>query len=201
MVLVPERKTWLMIRKELGLTLVELIIAIVLCGVTLAAAMAGYNFIFAQTRANIERGNVGLQIAYALENIHLHTLSAVRVENASLFTESPLKLSENRTYCFEGEADIYNITPNKLGDNLGYCYYIDGQGNFIRNATNPVSLEVINETLVDSKYNPQILFSYVFPNEPNVLTVLINATGIAGRLDTQVSRQESMSFWFTNVKE
>ena len=180
--------------------MVELIIAIVLCGVTLAAAMAGYNFIFAQTKANMERGNAGLQIAYALENIHLHTLSAVSVENASLFTEIPLKLSEN-TFCFEGEEDIYNITPNKYGDNSVYCYYIDGQGNLIRNATNTTSLEVVNETLVDGKYSPQITFSYVPLNEPNVLTVLINATGITGRPDTQVSRRESMNFWFTNVKE
>lgn len=179
----------------------ELIIAIVLCSVAMAAAMAGYNFLFAQIKSNMERGNAGLQIAYALENIRLHTLSAISVKNASLFTESPPKLSENRTYCFEGEGDIYNITPNKYGDNLDYCYYIDGQGNLIRNATNTTSLEVTNETLVDGKYNPQITFSYESGNEPNVLTVLINATGITGRSDTQVSKNETMNLWFTNVKE
>lgn len=189
-------------REKNGLTLAELIIAVVLCGVAMAAAMAGYNFIFAQTRANMERGNAGLQIAYALENIRLHTLSAISVENSSLFTESPLKLNGTE-FCFEGEQDIYNITPNKFSDNLDYCYYIDGQGNLVRNATNATSV-VTNETLVDGKYEPQIIFSYTPYNEPNVLTVLINATGITaggGRADTRVSKQESMNLWFTNVKE
>lgn len=182
------------------MTLVELIIAIVLCSVAMAAAMAGYNFLFAQIKSNMERGNAGLQIAYALENIRLHTLSAISVKNASMFTESPLKLSENRTYCFEGEGDIYNITPNKYGDNLVYCYYFD-EGNLVRNATNATGVVTETETLVDGKYNPQITFSYEPGNEPNVLTVLINATGITGRSDTQVSKNETMNLWFTNVKE
>lgn len=184
--------------KENGLTLVELIIAVVLCGVAMAAAMAGYNFIFAQTRANMERGNAGLQIAYALENIRLHTLSAISVKNFSLLNDT--RISVDGLFCFDGEQDIYNITPNKFSDNLEYCYYLDGQGNLIRNATNTTGV-IINETLVDGKYNPQITFSYEPPNEPNVLTVLINATGITGRPDTQVSKQESMNLWFTNVKE
>lgn len=191
-----------MLRKESGLTLVELILAIMLCGVAMAAAMAGYNFLFVQIKSNMERGNAGLQIAYALENIRLHTLSAISVENSSLFTQSPLKLSENRTYCFDGEGDIYNITPNNYKDNLKYCYYLDsGSGNLMLNATNTTSITVTNETLIDGKYNPQIIFSYVPRNEPNALTVLINATGIDKRSDTQVSKNETMNLWFTKVKE
>lgn len=189
-----------MLRKKSGLTLVELIIAIVLCSVAMAAAMAGYNFLFAQIKSNMERGNAGLQIAYALENIRLHTLSAISVENTSLLNDTKLSVDGVDGFCFEGEGDIYNITPNKYGDNLIYCYYIDGQGNLIRNATNTTSV-VTNETLVDGKYNPQITFSYVSGNEPNVLTVLINATVITGRPDTTVSKNETMNLWFINVKE
>ena len=190
-----------MLRKVSGLTLVELIIAIVLCSVAMAAAMAGYNFLFVQIKSNMERGNAGLQIAYALENIRLHTLSAISVENSSLFTESPLKLSENRTYCFEGEGDIYNITPNNYNDNLKYCYYLDpGNGKLMPNATNATS-SVTNETLVDGKYKPGITFSYTPGNEPNVLTVAITANITTGRSDTQVSKNETMRLWFTNVKE
>lgn len=177
----------------------ELILAIVLCSVAIAAAMAGYNFLFTQIKSNMERGNAGLQIAYAMENIRLHTLSAVRVENASLFNDTKILEYE---FCFEGERDIYNITPNNDSDNLDYCYYLDGQGNLMRNATNTTSLVPTNEILVDGKYNPQIVFSYVSTNEPNVLTVLINATGITvggGRSDTQASKQESMQLWFTDV--
>ena len=194
-----------MLKRKSGLTLVELIIAIVLCSVAMAAAVAGYNFFFVQIKSNMERGNAGLQIAYALENIRLHTLSAVSVENSSLFTETPLKLSENRKYCFEGERDIYDITPDNYKDNLKYCYYLDpGNGRLMLNATNVASGVVVNETLVDGKYDPQITFSYEPLNEPNVLTVLINATGITaggGRADTRVSKNESMRLWFTNVKE
>ena len=186
------------IKTESGLTLVELIIAIVLCSVAMAAAMAGYNFLFVQIKSNMERGNAGLQIAYALENIRLHTLSAISVKNYSLLNDT--RISVDGLFCFEGEQDIYNITPNNFSDNLDYCYYIDGQGNLIRNATNATGA-VTNETLVDGKYNPGITFSYVPGNEPNVLTVLINATGIAERPDTMVSKNETMNLWFTNVKE
>ena len=188
-----------MLKRKSGLTLVELIIAIVLCSVAMAAAMAGYNFLFMQTKGNIERGNAGLQIAYALENIRLHTLSAIRVENGSLFTESPLKLNET-VFCFEGEQDIYNITPNKYSDNLEYCYYLDGD-KLMLNATNTTSGVTTSETLVDGKYNPGITFSYVPGNEPNVLTVAITANITTGRLDTQVSKKESMRLWFANTKE
>jgi len=187
------------IKTESGLTLVELIIAIVLCSVAMAAAMAGYNFLFVQIKSNMERGNAGLQIAYALENIRLHTLSAISVKNYSLLNDT--RISVDGLFCFEGEGDIYNITPNKDGDNLDYCYYIDGQGNLIRNATNTTSLEVTNETMVDGKYKPQITFSYVSGNEPNVLTVAITANITTGRSDTQVSKNETMRLWFTNVKE
>src|SRR3989338_10277586 len=182
-----------------GFTLVELILAIVLCGVAMAAAMAGYNFLFVQIKSNMERGNAGLQIAYALESIRLHTLSAVKVENASLFNGT--KLSEE-VFCFEGEQDIYNITPNKDSDNLGYCYYLDqSDKKLMLNATNATSGAVTNETLIDGKYDPQITFSYVSGNEPNVLTVAITANITTGRLDTQVSKNETMRLWFTNVEE
>ncbi len=184
-----------MLKRKSGLTLVELIIAIVLCSVAMAAAMAGYNFLFMQTKGNIERGNAGLQIAYALENIRLHTLSAIRVKNGYTLNEDD---GLSRTdFCFEGERDIYNITPNKYSDNLEYCYYIDSEDNLMLNATSGS----VNETLVDGKYKPQITFSYVSGNEPNVLTVLINATGITEREDTRVSKNETMNLWFTNVKE
>lgn len=180
-----------------GFTLAELIVAIVLCSVAMTAAMAGYNFLFVQIKSNIERSNVNLQMAYALESIKLHTLSAIAVKDGYILNDTSLSRPD---LCFRGEKDIYNITPSKDTDNLDYCYYLDGQGNLMRNATNTTSLEVTNETLVDGKYDPQITFSYVSGDEPNVLTVAINAT-ITGRSDTQVSKKESMHLWFANIKE
>ena len=176
----------------------ELITAIVLGGVVMAAAMVGYNFLFAQIKSDMERGNAGLQIAYAMESIHRHTLSAVSVKNASMFTDSK---SNAPVFCFVGEQDVYNITHNKDNDNLDYCYYLGPGDKLMLNATNTTSGLTTNETLVDGRYKPQITFSYVSGNEPNVLTVLINATAIAGRSDTRVSKKESMRLWFTNVKE
>ena len=180
-----------------GFTLAELIVAIVLCSVAMTAAMAGYNFLFVQIKSNIERSNVNLQMAYALESIKLHTLSAIAVKDGYILNDTSLSRPD---LCFRGEKDIYNITPSKDTDNLDYCYYLDGQRNLMRNATNTTSLEVTNETLVDGKYDPQITFSYVSGDEPNVLTVAINAT-ITGRSDTQVSKKESMHLWFANIKE
>jgi len=184
--------------KSSGFTLVELIIAIVLCSVAMAAAVAGYNFLFVQIKSNIERSNVNLQMAYALENIRLHTLSAIAITNGYILNDT--SLSRNNT-CFSGEKDIYNITPTKDSDNLKYCYYLDPDDNLMLNATNTTSGVITNETLIDGKYNPQITFSYESPDEPNVLTVQINATAITGRSDTRVSKKESMRLWFTNVKE
>jgi len=191
-----------MLRKKSGLTLVELIIAIVLCSVAMAAVMAGYNFLFVQIKSNMERGNAGLQIAYALENIRLHVQSAITVKDGYTLNEDHLPDSLSRTdLCFNGEKDIYNITPNNDNDNLDYCYYLDTGDKLMLNATNALGGVITNETLIDAKYNPQITFSYVPPNEPNVLTVQINATAITGRSDTRVSKKESMRLWFTNVKE
>ena len=188
-----------MLRRKSGLTLVELILAIVLCSLVMAAAMVGYNFIFVQIRGNIERGNAGLQIAYAMENIRLHTLSAVSVKDASMFKTTSLSKT---VFCFQGEQDIYNITPSDDSDNRNYCYYLDdSEDKLMLNATNTTGGLTTNETLVDGRYKPKIIFSYVPGNEPNVLTVAINATAITGRPDTLVSKQESMRLWFTDVKE
>lgn len=185
------------ITSGMGFTLAELMIAIVLCSVAMAAAMGGYNFLFVQIKSNIERSNVNLQMAYALESIKLHTLSAIAVKDG--YTLSDTSLSRN-DLCFRGEKDIYNITPSKDKDNLDYCYYRDTRRNIIRNATD-TNGAVTNETLIDGKYDPQITFSYESGNEPNVLTVAINATAMTGRSDTQVYKKESMRLWFANIKE
>ncbi|MEK6563927.1 MAG: hypothetical protein AABZ65_02730 [Candidatus Omnitrophota bacterium] len=131
--------------------------------------MAWHNFIFIQIKSSMERGNASLQITYAMESIHRHTLSAVSVENASMFTESK---SSAFVFCFLDEQDVYNITPNKYNDSIDY-YYLGSGDKFMLNATNITSGLTTNKTLFDCRYKPQITFSYVSGNEPNMFMRLL----------------------------
>lgn len=183
-----------------GLTLVELILGVVLCSVVMAVAVAGYNFIFNQIRRNIEMGSLNLQVDYALENIRLHTLSALNVTDVSMFKDGELS---HDYFCFRGEKDIYNVTPNIYKDNFDYCYRID-QDNLMLSATDITTAKITTETLIDDKYKPKITFEYnETKKEPSLLTVSVTATAIttAGSSDTQMVRQEDIRLWFTKVKK
>ena len=181
------------IRKSEGLTLVELILAVVLSSVVIAVAMSGWNFLFSQIRRNTEGGNIGLRMDYALENIRRHLLGATVIKEDSEFTDT---LLTRVGFCFTGEKDIYTVTPNKDSDNADYCYYID-QGKLILAAT--ANAITTYETLIESRYNPSITFSYAAPNEPNMLTVAVTAT--AGRTNIQVIKQEDIGLGFAKVKK
>ena len=181
-----------------GITLVELILAIVLCAVAMAAVTAGYNFLFAQIRYNSGYGNMNLQVIHALENIRLHCLSAVSIDSASIFVAGS---TANKTeFCFNADKEAYSITPDDLSDNVDYCYYIRSDDNaFILNATS--GGVTTNETLIDGKYNPSVRFEYTADSEPNILTAHINATAFtaAKPQESRITRKKTVRFWFTMI--
>ena len=181
------------IRKDEGITLVELILAVVLSSMVIAVAMSGWNFLFSQIRGNAASGNTGLRMDYALESIRRHLLGATVIKEDSLFTDTQLT---HPSFCFTGEKDIYTITPNRDDDNADYCYYIDQSKLMLAATANAITTY---ETLIESSYNPSIIFSYVTTNEPNMLTVAVTAT--AGRSNTQVIKEEDIGLGFAKVKK
>lgn len=186
-----------------GLSLVELVVSIIIsCFIVLFLGTA-YSYIYNHIITNIKLENLHLQIDYALENIRLHCISAIRVDPGSFF----LTTGETKTnFRFNGESDVYNITPDNLADDACYHYRNDGPGGVGGNliletyALNPATLSCTatllhTERLVDSQFNPRMTFRYNQDTEPNFLT--LTTSGQAG--GHQVSKQEGIRFWFVDV--
>lgn len=171
-----------------AVTLLELLIAIILISVILATVAGGYLFVYGRLIENIRVQNVHLQMDYALENIRLHCLSAVRVEDESLFTAGLDGTKDS--FSFEGESDIHNITPDNSTDNTVYTYCLDESKNLVLKYS-PDRKEV----LIDAQYSPHITFQYYEGAEPNFLTVTVTAATLEGN----VSKTEGLRFWFTDV--
>ncbi|MFA5410708.1 MAG: type II secretion system protein [Candidatus Omnitrophota bacterium] len=178
-----------------GLSLVELIVAVILVGTLFITLGTGYAFIYGRITANLKLQKTLLQIDYTLENIRLHCLSASKVADGSLFPAGTT--SQKSSLQFQGESNIYNITPDDLSDNLEYTYSKDSEGNLvllsaaIPGVTSSTITIIPKEVLVDKQYAPQITFQYTQGTEPNFLSVTI---------DTPLtSKTEGVRFWFTEV--
>jgi len=176
-----------MFRAQRGLTLLELLLGIILIGVIMAALTVGYLFVGRQIIEGIRLQNMHLQVNYALENIRLHCLSAIRIDDNSFFNS----LGGARVDLgFQGERNIYNITPDDLTDNVHYGYFI-GDGNLVLSTDNTKQ-----EILVDKQYSPTIEVRYVRGAEPNFLRVTITATHLP---NLRVENTEGIRFWFVDV--
>jgi len=176
-----------------GLTLVELILAAALSLIAVATVICGYNFLFTQTKSGLGRGDLNLQINYALEKIHLQCQSATSVVETSKFTAG-VPQSE---LCIIGERDPYLVDIQDLSDNTEYCYYVEGKKLMLSADFND-SIEV----LIGEKFKPRITFEYAVESGPNYLTVAITATAknIRGQ-NTEVVKKEGIRFWYTTVTQ
>lgn len=182
-----------------GFTLVELILAVVLSVIAVSAVMAGYNFLFIQTKSGIGRGTLNLQMSYAMEKIRLQCLSASGVDKDYLFTANAA--SQKSSFCFTGEKDPYDIDINNSDNNMDYCYYIDSDKRLILSAVS--AGKITTETLIDAKYEPAINFEYNLGDEPNYFTAMITATAknTHGNPDRQVIKKEGIRFWYTEITQ
>lgn len=193
-----------MFKARAGLSLVELIVAIVLVGSLFIALGTGYVFIYGRITANLKLQKTLLQIDYALENIRLHCLGASKVADSSLFQAGIT--SEKASLQFQGESDVYNITPDDLSDNLEYTYTKDAEGNLvllsaaISGVTKPAVAITPKEILIDKQYQPEITFRYTQGDEPNFLSVTVKALAVINPISkTPVSKEEGVRFWFAGV--
>jgi prepilin-type N-terminal cleavage/methylation domain-containing protein len=171
-----------------GLTLIELIVASVIVSMLLLIVSSSYSLHFNSMIRDMRLANVRLQVDYALENIRLHCVSSIRIENNSLF---PAGITSEKTrFCFEGENNVYNITPDNLTDNSQYCYYINTAGDLVL-STNTVKEEI----LVEKAYSPAILFSYNEGDEPNLMRVNLTAQ----LKNSTIAKNEAISLWFSDL--
>jgi len=179
-------------------TLVELIVASVLLGITILGITRGSVFFIEQISANMERQSIYTQINYAIDDMKLRCMGASKPSTI---------LSSNGTSPvleFTGENDIYNITPDITTDNRCYRYFTHSASGDIRLRTCtscPCNAALSEETLVDGRFTPSLSFSHIGGDEPNYITVTIgaNTNKTTVGLSNVISKAEGLRFWFIYV--
>jgi prepilin-type N-terminal cleavage/methylation domain-containing protein len=177
-----------------GITLLELILAMVLVASVLTIAFSGYLFILSNMMITNNLFNTHMQIDYALQNMELYCSSAVQIDPGSMFAAG---ISGTKTeFGFTSDSDIYNVTPDISTDDARYRYFINNtassQGLLF---SKTVGGNTTEETLVDSQLNPQIHFNYTQGTEPNFMTVAIEA----GPPTKRISKSVGIRFWFVDI--
>lgn len=175
--------------KEKSLTLIELIVALALVSVVILGITSASIFFVSRVIFTTERYNVYSQISQALEDMKIRCLSAISIDTA--FVSSG---TTNSDLEFSGERDIYQVTPDELSDNVQYRYYVDNSGRLVlenRTANNI-------ETLIESKFSPQVTFIYTPGDSPDFITVAITAQSTKNP-PAVISRTEGIRFWFVDA--
>jgi len=182
-------------RGKRGLTLLELMIAIVVMVFVVGAVSVSMTYVLRQVSVLAERYTMYTQVAYAVDDIAAYTHAAARVAEGSFFSSTGGSRSE---FSFLGEKDIFNVTPGNLADKVNYQYYVDtASRDLVRQADTGR-----REVLVEGKYNPSVNFEYVAGDEPNVMVVKVNATSsrfATGGLARPVAKMVAVRFWFANI--
>lgn len=178
-----------------GLTLLELMIAIVVMVLVVGAVSVSMTYVLRQVSVLAERYTMYTQVAYAVDDIAAYTHACARVAEGSFFSSTGGSRSD---FSFLGERDIFNVTPGNMAAKVTYRYYVDA-------ASHDLVREVAagrREVLVEGRYNPSVSFEYVAGDEPNVMVVKVNATSrrfASGGLARPVSKMVAVRFWFANI--
>ena len=174
-----------------GLTLLEVILAIIILTIIIGSVYRSYTFFISNVAFYVKRADVHMQIDYAMENIRLHCLSA-----SSINTPFPSGMTSSRdNFNFIGENVTSNITENDPTDDATYNYFVGSSGTFngflLEKFRNGRSLE----TLIDGSLNPVVRFTYNVGTEPDFMTVFIEA----GPPDSRINRTQGLRFWFVDI--
>lgn len=192
-------------------TMLETMIVLVITSVILGGITAFSLFFITRVRANLERSNMYNQVMFALEDVKSRCLSSVSV-NPLFELSSP----DRDQLEILGENNIYQISPEDItlvgsgGSKAWYRYRVDGDFVLERSPSGsllPVAAGsdggnayVVDEVLIDERFNPQVRFFYTAGDPPNFLGVEITVTGDNNPEITFTSR-EGLRFWFINVVE
>ncbi|MCU0650882.1 MAG: prepilin-type N-terminal cleavage/methylation domain-containing protein [Candidatus Omnitrophica bacterium] len=179
-----------------GMTLLELLIALVLAGVIFLAIFHISNLTSKQINIYMERYNAYNQLGYALEDMAIRIPSASRIYSvfgASNSTQDTLRTEMH----FVGSRDVYNITPYE-GD-TEYWYGVNNTtGNLVLEDRTLGKTEI----LVESKFRPYVEFIRTQDSEPDFCTVVVAANcskSAAIGLSTKVVKAEGIKFWFVDI--
>ncbi|MBN1912908.1 MAG: type II secretion system protein [Candidatus Omnitrophica bacterium] len=180
-------------------TLIELLVVMMLVGVLCVIIFSLGNLFFRYINADAERYNIYSQMDYTLEDMRLRCASAVRLDNVSAF--SPSIEQTKSEFGFFGESDIYNVTADDLDDNVWYKYTTDPLNRDFILETIVNGSVVANEVLIEGRYQPNVEFTYIPMDEPNFLSVTVNAVSekAAAGLPKNISKTENISFWFVDI--
>jgi len=185
--------------KKRALTLVELIVASVLLGITILGITRGSVFFIEQIGANLERQHIYTQINYAIDDMKLRCMGARSITAG--YTLNPGGTRSNLD--FTGERDIYNVTPDITTDDRCYRYFIHSAGDLrLRTcASCPCNAALNEETLVDGRFSPSLSFSHTVGDEPNYITVTVGANTSKSTvgLSNVISKTEGLRFWFVYI--
>lgn len=180
------------------MTLIELLVAMALAGVIIAAIFHLSALTGRQINIYMERYNAYSQIGYALNDMALRLPSASRVHNP--FGATNAAEDNRRTYLnFTGSSDVYNITPYE-GD-TEYRYEVNS-------TTGALVLEDLTnertEILVEGKFKPYVEFvrNWTANSEPDFCTIVVTANcskSASIGLPTKIVKAEGIKFWFVDV--
>lgn len=179
-----------------GVTLIEVVIALVLMVIAAGLASVGSNFLVGQVDGAVERQNMHTQIDLVFENIKLHCMSA-----AQSYTSFSTGGSTTDKLRFSGESDIYTVTPDDLGDNVICQYYVNAAGDLVLRTETAAGALLNEAVLVERKFAPVIQFTYTPGDEPDFITIDVTAQTqkvMMGGAQT-VHKTDSIRFWFIDV--
>lgn len=179
-----------------GVTLIEVVIALVLVVIAAGLASVGSNFLIGQVDGAVERQNMHTQIDLAFEDMRLRCMSA-----AQSYTSFSTGGSTTDKLRFSGESDIYTITPDDLGDNAIFQYYVNVAGDLVLRTETAAGALLNEAVLVERKFAPVIQFTYTPGDEPDFITIDVTAQTqkvMMGGAQT-VHKTDSIRFWFIDV--
>jgi prepilin-type N-terminal cleavage/methylation domain-containing protein len=180
-----------------GFTLIELIIAIILLCTILTGSWFAALMLGQKMGSDADETQLRMELSNAMSDVRLHCVSAAQVAPASLFP--PGVDSSKSSFQFFGEKDPYTVTPSILTDDTWYAYMKDPSGNVILRELTAFGFPLGDHILIESKFAPDITFTYQNGFEPNFLEVTLSGSVKKPGGTERFYQKLGTRFWFVAV--
>ena len=177
-----------------GLTLIELLFSLILTPFVFLAIYYMGSFTIEKATLYSIRHEMYSQINYALADMELRLPSAMSIDATSLFPAG--QNSEEYQFSFKGEPDIFFI-KHDTADSVTYTYRIDANNDLVWECD-----DGRREVLIKSKFSPQVIFKRGEFDEPNFLTVEIQATSSFSKtkgLSSLIVRKTGIRMYYADI--
>lgn len=183
-------------------TLIELIVTVVITAFVILGITSFTAFFLNAVRVNADRYNMYSQVNYAFDDMKIRCFGGIAINEPFNSTNDVFDSTTNQwtrnNLEFLGEVDPYIVDDENttlwdpsnpgVGTKVWYRYCVDSSNACILNSADAGNLVlarstddglswVLYEVLVDSNFNPGIRFIYTKDDEPNFISVRIDATG------------------------